>query len=451
MRVEYYYLILIILFVAIISFHGFNIKKLSSNSNLLKIKNFNISYSKYQFESNPYHIYFINATINNFNFSLPSLYNVSSSVLGPISYYDNSIIVPLSSNNNNFNFSQYWGGVISINASNGKMNWIHYFNDKIMTQPIIYNGIIYVGLGSGYYDPTKYANGIVAINASNGKTYWTKYLDSEHMPTFLYYNITLLVAPGIGIPINNSTGIIYFLNASTGVVINKINLSSESEMSSILNVNNTAYFGAVKFNLSIKSLNYTKIFKNSFYAINLKTHSISWIDNFSSSLGMQDSSPVYSKGVIITGYTSSVKNATITLLGLDYENGSLIWRFTSPEHGNFTSNNIQLPPLTVYKDVVYSDSPSIGYLYAINASTGKFLWQFYTGPTSANVNIINNFIVILNDKGELYTVNLNGKLINKRNIGISAGPEDIIQIGDNIILYGDSNKIEIVPINFLFS
>ena len=136
---------------------------------------------------------------------------------------------------------------------------------------------------------------------------------------------------------------------------------------------------------------------------------------------------------------------------MDYENGSLIWRFTSPEHGNFTSNNIQLSPLTVYKDVVYSDSPSIGYLYAINASTGKFLWQFYTGPTSANVNIINNFIVILNDKGELYTVNLNGKLINKRNIGISAGPEDIIQIGDNIILYGNSNKIEIVPINFLFS
>lgn len=166
---------------------------------------------------------------------------------------------------------------------------------------------------------------------------------------------------------------------------------------------------------------------------------------------MQDSSPVFSDGVIATGYTSSIYNATINIVGLNYTNGKTIWNFTSPESGNYTSKYIQLPPLTSFDDTVYSDSRTIGMLYAINASTGKLMWQFYTGPTSANVNVINNSLVILNSAGYLFVINLEGKLINKKYIGIDSGPENIASIGDKIVIYGNSNKIEVLPIQYLFN
>lgn len=166
---------------------------------------------------------------------------------------------------------------------------------------------------------------------------------------------------------------------------------------------------------------------------------------------MQDSSPVFSDGLIATGYTSSLNNATINILGLNYTNGKIIWNFTAPEYGNYTSKDIQLPPLTSFNDTVYSDSPTVGMLYAINASTGKLLWQFYTGPTSANVNVINNSLAILNSAGYLFVINLNGKLINEKYTGIGSGPENIARIGNKIVIYGDSDNIEALPIQYLFN
>ena len=433
---------------------------LAYNSYAYHYNNSNLIYSSrsklvakpfpYQFEGSSSHIYFVNCSISNFNSSLPRLDSVNSLVLGPISYYNKELLIPLSSDSMGIDFSQYWGGLASVNCTNGNLTWVDYFNNQVMTQPIVFNGAVYIGLGAAFYDPNKDSNGLIAVNSTNGKIIWAKYIDSEHMPTFIFYNDTLVVTPGLGTPINNSSGILYFLNATNGKTIKKINTSSESAMSSILVVNNTGYFGAANFNFSFGSPLYQDKFKDIFYAISLRNMSILWSDKFNSSFGMQDSSPVFSNGQIITGYSSSLFNNTITILGLNYSNGKIDWNFTSPEHGNISSLYIQLPPLTSYDGVVYSDSPTIGILYALNSSNGDLLWQFYTGPTSANVNIINNSAVLLNSAGYLYIISLNGKLINKRYVGISAGPENIVQIGNNMILYGASNKIEIVPISSLF-
>ncbi|MGC8533713.1 MAG: PQQ-binding-like beta-propeller repeat protein [Candidatus Parvarchaeum sp.] len=405
----------------------------------------------YQFEDSSSHFYFINSSISNFNISISGLGSTNPSVLGPVSYYKNELLIPLSSESMSINFSQYWGGLAAVNGTNGNIIWIDYFNNQVMTEPIVFNGVAYIGLGSAFYNSNINSNGVIAVNSTNGRLIWTRYLDSEHMPTFVYYNDTLVVAPGLGKPISNSSGILYFLNATNGRTIIKINTSSESAMSSILVVNGTGYFGAAAFNFSSGSPSYQENFKNKFYAISLRKMSVLWVDKFNSSFGMQDSSPVFSNGQIITGYSSGLFNNTISILGLNYSTGDLDWNFTTPERGNISSPYIQLPPLTSYNGVVYSDSPTIGVLYALNASNGTLLWQFYTGPTSANVNIINNSIVLLNSAGELYVINTYGKLINKRYVGIAAGPENVIQIGNSVVLYGASNNIEVVPTNFLFS
>lgn len=421
-------------------------KSIPSNYEILKT-----GYFPYQFEGNSSHVYSINGTVKSFNFSIPVFNGSEMVVLAPISYYKGEVLIPLSSSpNETFNFSQYSGGVIVINGSSGNLLWDDMFKNQVMTQPIIYNGVAYIGLGSDFYNPLNNANGVVALNVTDGRVIWTRYLDSEHMPTFLYYNDTLLVNPGLGTPINNSSGDIYFLNATNGKTIKKINVSSQSEMSSFLKVDNNAYFGAANFNLSVKFLNFSEMFKNDFFSVNLENKSINWVDRFNSSFGMQDSSPVFSDGIIATGYTSSIEDAVITLLGLNYTNGRIVWHFTEPEIGNYTSKYIQLPPLTSYAGMIYSDSPTSGMLYVLNSTTGSLLWRFYTGSTSGNVNIINKSVVILNSKGQLYVINLNGSLINRINTGIPSGPENLVQIGTKILVYGNSDKIMSLPLSFLF-
>ncbi len=461
-RIRLYTLVTFLFLLYLLLFYSLSLKNeipvYTTNTNNSSISTYNTHvfhiksiYYPYQFEGNSSHVYAINGSVDYFNVSLKEFDNKKCVVFGSISYYRGGLLVPLSSSYMGLNFSEYFGGVVYINGTNGKQEWTDYFSNQIMTQPLVFGDIAYLGLGSAFFDPGKNANGILAVNITNGRVIWSRYLDSEHMPTFLYYNDTLLVAPGLGNSSSKSNGLLYFLNASTGKTIKRINLSSESAMSSILIVNNTAYFGAAVFNLSAKPLTYNNFFKDVFYAVNLTNKSIQWEDKFNSSLGMQDSSPVFSDGLIATGYTSSLNNATINILGLNYTNGKIIWNFTAPEYGNYTSKDIQLPPLTSFNDTVYSDSPTVGMLYAINASTGKLLWQFYTGPTSANVNVINNSLAILNSAGYLFVINLNGKLINEKYTGIGSGPENIARIGNKIVIYGDSDNIEALPIQYLFN
>lgn len=427
-------------------YNGYAHYENNSSANGQKIIRLNANPFQYQFEGNSSHVYVLNGSISSFNLSLPSLNAVNSSVLAPISYYNNQIFIPLSSNSMGINLSKYWGGLAAVNATNGNFIWVDYFNNQIMTQPLVFNGIAYIGLGAAFYNPDKDTNGVIAVNATNGKIVWTRYMDSEHMPTFVYYNDTLVVTPGLGMPIDNSSGVLYFLNATSGKTIKEINTSSESAMSSILVVNDTAYFGTALFNFSSNSPIYQNNFKNAFYAIDLKNESILWSDKFNSSFGMQDSSPVFSNGLVMTGYSSSLFNNTISILGLNYSNGKMVWNFTSPERGNRSSPYIQLPPLTSYDGVLYSDSPTIGMLYALNASNGDLLWQFYTGPSVANVNVFNGSLLILNSQGYLFSINLNGKLLDKLYMRVPSGPENLVVIGNKLVVYGNSNKVIVLTL-----
>lgn len=164
-------------------------------------------YYPYQFEDNSSHVYAINGSVEDFNVSLKGFDNQKCVVLGPVSYYKGGLLVPLSSSYMGLNFSEYFGGLAYINGTNGKQEWTDYFSNQVMTQPLVFGGIAYLGLGSAFFDPEKNASGILAVNITNGVVIWSRYLDSEHMPTFLYYNDTLLAAPGFGNSSSKSNGV----------------------------------------------------------------------------------------------------------------------------------------------------------------------------------------------------------------------------------------------------
>jgi hypothetical protein len=66
------------------------------------------------------------------------------------------------------------------------------------------------------------------------------------------------------------------------------------------------------------------------------------------------------------------------------------------------------------------------------------------------VNIINDSIVLLNSDGYIFRIGLNGSLLDKIYIGINSGPENIVQIGDKMVVYGDSSKLSVLPLSVVF-
>ena len=433
--------------------------------------------NNYQFEYDTCHLYYLSEPIGNFTLYLTG--NITNaSVLAPVNIYDGMLFVPLSSPSPNpndiSNFSSnylFWGGVLAANSITGMQVWVKKFPDQIMTQPLVVNGLLYVGLGSAYgsYYKGKSSNGntigisglngIAALNATTGNVVWYDPTIVSHMASFVYYNGSIIVVPGAGL--GKDSIFLYDLNATTGKQEWYTFIGGYSAMSSPVFFNGNIYFGAAEVsnypefvgNNSTNLLTYN----DTFFALNLSTKKIIWSFQFNSSDGTQDNSPIYYNGIIVTGFDPLYKLSnnpanviiTINLAAFNASNGKILWRFNE---GNGKQNiYINLPPLTTYNGTVYSDTVSVGKLYAINITTGKADWSFYTGATSANANVYKNHIFISNNNGTLFVLNTNGTLYKKFNFGIGGGPENLAFIGNNILIYGLGNRIISMPVSKLLA
>ncbi len=438
-------ILLLIFYISIIQINSYpqliyNVHKIS-NSTTNSINN---TFRNFEFESNPQHIYYLNANLSNFTYSFNpvSLDNDSIvemvGILNPINIYQGNMLVDLSTMPNNTyddDKNAYFGELVYLNISTGNIIWFHKFQNDLMDEPIVYNGLVFYGTGSNIVLSQYKMNQVGAINLSTGKVVWNYNFTGEKMPTPVLFDNEIIYTPGF-----LGTGYLDAYDYNNGTIAWDLNLSSESAMSSPAVLGNNMFFGSRAYNET----------ENLFYSINMDTHKINWFDNFSANMGTQDSSPSIYNNTIITGAVTEngLMNLNYTLYGINASNGVIRWSLNEGS-GPFV-HNLKLPPTTAYNNVVYSDTPSLGYLYAINISSGKEIWKYNTGPTDANVNIINGYIFIVNREGELFIFNKNGTLYKEVNIGMPYGPDDVIKAGNKVILYSSTGKIVIEPIsNFL--
>ncbi|MCL5102265.1 MAG: PQQ-binding-like beta-propeller repeat protein [Candidatus Marsarchaeota archaeon] len=487
--------VIAVLFFVSIFYNGFSINA-SVDSCPMAIRNLNVygylsgtfrglylngtQNSNFQFEYDACHLYYIDGSIGNFTYHTAGLTS-NASVLGPVTPYAGMLFVPLSSPSPNYTYAAkavnnktFWGGILALNLTTGKQVWVKIFPDQIMTQPLTAKGLVYVGLGNGYgsyYNETfkdgKFVglsglNGVVALNTTTGKIVWYDPTIVSHMPSFVYYNNTLIVVPGAGA--GKDSIFLYALNASSGKVKWKLFIGGYSAMSSPVFAGGNIYFGTGEVgnypefsgNNSTNLLTYN----DTFFAVNLSTRSVIWSHKFNSNDGTQDSSPIYYNGIVVTGFDPLNSSAApsnipanvvinVNLAAFNAKNGSLLWTFY--EGAGFQNQYINLPPLTAYDGVVYSDTVSVGKLWAVNLTTGKGLWSFNTGKESGNVNIYGSHIYVSNMNGTLFVLDLNGTLYKKINIGIGGGPENLLFMGKNILIYGIGNSVESIPVSKLLN
>ena len=378
----------------------------------------------WQFEENNLHVYNYtwSGTVAAFNTT------VSGTVIVPPTLCDGLLLVDIS----NMATSNATGGVVAINMQNGQTVWATTVPNLMMSQPITYEDLVIIGLGSGKFriDTTVTTRGagtnyVAALNFSTGETVWTFSTLGEDMPTPVIYN-GLVVFP-------NGNGVVYALNATTGKEVWSTSLQTGAvvSMSSPALVGDLIYFG--------QNNPYT------FDCLNLTSGQMSWSTSanaLNATGGLDDCSPVVWNGIVISGYTITSSSGVLepVLIGMNATNGKILWQVdenAGPEPGGewFT-------PVTVWNGVVYSDSPENGTLYAVDASSGAQLWTFSTGPATCNVNIFNGYLWIVNSKGTLFILDpATGALLNSTNVGVQVIDGNLIFVGQNVIIWGNGQVI----------
>jgi outer membrane protein assembly factor BamB len=408
----------------------------------------------YQFEGNPCHEYYMNGTVGTFNITL------DAGIDGPVTLYNNVLLVPLENPTYNYSppsyyppdMSMMWGGLASVNATTGAVIWEDRFNDSVMTQPLVINGIAYVGSGDDYVNPNVTQNGVFAVNISDGQIVWNMSTIAENMPTFVYYNNSIIKVGGWS-PKGVDTKYVQALDPLTGDLKWQVNVSAFSAMSSPVLVGNTIYFGEDSYRLSNRS-------SGVIYAVNLDTHEIVWSRRFPklTDRATQDSTATIWNNTLVDGYaytynrTAPSQNRTInlTLVGVDLTNGSIKWKFNEGV-GDNTPRSV-LPAMTAYNGIVFSDTTEIGWLYALNISTGTPLWKFYTGPSLPNPQIIDGYVFAENQSGTVFILKMDGTLYKKINLGTPedwCGSAEIAQIGDKVVFGGENGRLMVIPISNL--
>ena len=383
------------------------------------------------------HTYHVNSTITGLDV------NLNSRLIPFMSIHGNTLLTgtgPSIGTGAHFN-----GSVVALNTDSGEIIWRTILPNFVMSQPLVVGNYVIVEMGKS--NPSS-PNGIIALNINNGSIAWSIITNQTAMVMPIYINNVIYVSGG---------EFMYLINPKNGTIIKSFLPGSEISMAQPILVN-----GAI----------YQNLYYNGNYfvtAINTSTWKITWEANIKNATSLTDTTPSFYLGNIIIGYYDNGPNAkeldplgTIIIEGLNSSDGKMAWRnilynntqniaygYTYPSFKQFGP---ALSPITLHNGIGYVDSAVQGTLYAFNATTGKVSWIFETDGDNANPNIINGYLFIVNEGGELFVINAtSGNFLFAKNIGMPDIANGPIIAGNSLIVGSINGIIKSFPLNSINS
>ncbi len=412
----------------------------------------------HQYDGGINHTYYVDKNIGNINVSL------NDTIMGPVTVYRGVLFVTTAGPYHDQLIADYKatpGSLAAIDAYTGNVVWRDYFPNQFIGQPVTIDNMLIVSMSNNEEIPppnfTKFNNmvdAVYAINMSNGAILWKSNLSAPSMLTPAYAGGRFFLP---------SMGGYLMANVSTGNVIYSNFTDLPDTMSSPLLVNGTVYFGAGTTN-EFTSDNITGDFI--FYSINFTSGTIKWTHKFpEAGSGLNDVSPGYYKGIIITGYLNHSMYDYPTLIGMNASDGKVIWKVDEEYEttklpvitpstyyavGGEPLTEPTMTAITMYNGTAYADSNFLGVLFAVNATDGAIRWMFNTGQCESNPNIHDGYLYIMNDVGILYVLNAgDGALVNELNTGMHHLSNEITIAKNKIILTSLNGSVVTIPISRL--
>jgi len=337
------------------------------------------------------------------------------------------------------------GYTYALNAVTGKLIWAHYGWNMTMSNPLVVNGVVYVSTGSAYFN---YANTMLYLHGkrpTRGPGLNSMYaLDARTGKEIWVYHFSGEAMPTAAyedgfLYIGTGDGHVYKLNAVTGRPDWVSDIVSFVSMSSAVLNGKYVFLGGTN--------------PNFFYALDKKTGKVAWKATIPKlvATGMGDCTPAYADGLVVqeatidTGHPQSpVANV---LLALNADTGKIVWQKRFADGPIPPAMKTATPMIANGK--VFEGSPVTGDYYALDLKTGRELWSVHLGAQiRSGAALADGILYVPYKSGDIAAIRAaDGIHLGNKHIGGAFGPSSPVIVGGTLYVSNIYGWVLAVPVS----
>ena len=335
------------------------------------------------------------------------------------------------------------GYTYALNAMTGKLIWSHYGWNMNMSNPLVDGDRVIVATGNAYFNYEKTMQYVKGKRTVRGPGLNSIYA----LDRTTGREIWAFHTPGEVMPtpvdidgflyVGTGDGHVYKVDAATGKLVWKTDIESFVSMSSPVAGDDYIFVGGT--------------YPNYFYALDQKTGKISWKTTIPGlvATGISDCTPAYADGIVVQEATVESGDPSDpvanVLLALDAKTGKLLWQQRMSNGPAPPAMKTATPMIAA--GIVYEGSPVSGNYHAFELKTGRKLWTVYLGSQiRAGAAVFDGVAYIPYHSGDIAAIRISdGKLLGKRHIGGSFGPSSPVIVGGTLYVSNVYGWVTAIP------
>jgi outer membrane protein assembly factor BamB len=336
------------------------------------------------------------------------------------------------------------GYVNAIDLASGQVLWTRHLSNAVMTAPLLYDGLVIVGMGDEL--STGSAPGAIfvgigpsaldAFEARSGATRWHAAVAGSAMSTPAIVN-------GILVHVNGA-GWLTALNPKTGQKLYARNLQSLSSMSASIPAGGDLFVTA-------------GVLDNAIWQLKASTGATVWRTAFSSEgSGHGDCPPVTDGTRVFCNYMMPVPGKTYTIAGdkavqhayaLDLKTGAKLWD-VALDTGVLPPRNEAAIPL-LYGNRLYFGSCMVGEMHALDLASGRVIWQTHVrGVVKGGLVAVDGVVYFGDLAGYLWALDANtGKIIGNKKMPSGFNVGSPIVVGRTLVVGSRTGTVYALPLD----
>lgn len=335
------------------------------------------------------------------------------------------------------------GYLNAIDLKTGNVVWTRHMRNALMSAPLLYNGLVIVGMGDESSNGSAPGEVFVgtgpsamdAYDARTGAFKWRDALVGSAMTTPAIVDGLLLH--------HNGAGWLTALDAESGRLRYTRNLHSLASMSAILPLDNGLFIT-------------TGVLDNAVWELKVSDGSTVWRTAFApEGSGLGDCPPVSDGTRVICDYVVPGPGQTYTIAGnkaterayaLDIKTGAIVWDVPL-ETGVLPPRNEASIPL-LYDKRVYLGSSVVAYMHALDAATGHLVWETHVHGYVKGASVVADGVLYFGDLGGyLWAVDPNtGSVLGDKKMGSGFNVGSPIVVGKTLIIGSRTGAVYALPL-----
>ncbi|HUY82371.1 MAG TPA: PQQ-binding-like beta-propeller repeat protein [Acidobacteriaceae bacterium] len=336
------------------------------------------------------------------------------------------------------------GYTYALNAITGKLIWSHYGWNMNMSNPLVDGDRVIVSTGNAYFNYAKtmqYVRGKRTVRGPGLNSIYA--LDrTTGREIWAFHTPGEIMPTPVDLDgflyVGTGDGHVYKVSVATGKLAWKTNIVSFVSMSSPVAGDGNIFVGGT--------------YPNYFYALDQKTGKIAWKTTIPGlvATGISDCTPAYANGIVVQEATiesgDPANPVANVLLALDAKTGKLLWQQRMSNGPVPPAMKTATPMIT--HGVVYEGSPVTGNYHAFDLRTGKKLWTVHLGSQiRAGAAVLDGVAYIPYHSGDIAAIRIaDGKLLGKKHIGGSFGPSSPVIVGGTLYVSNVFGWVTAIPI-----